>query len=313
MRTSFLPPPSPPPTAVEAADAEAAAPVEQIDSEIDNPNAMDVDEEEAVGRLPAAESTNDGNDWLLTQPMEPPIAAQSAAEPAGPLPQLLAPLDDQARQQIGSMPYEQQIATLQQISAEQWSFLMTPPSQPIRGDPLTGVPADLHPVATQLPPHLQAFLGRIPEHVQRTVLGMPALGMYRQLYKGRRTLMSHRERREQLRRQIELDVLLSLNPYVSHWLQSTSNATQQNYLTSDWFHRYAMLLDNNMLIHIQNWGPYAGPSICVPEDLRAAEQIAMQHNRYNDPQAWLYSTARVEWIRWAMRSREMINRAMRNR
>ncbi|KAH0027386.1 hypothetical protein KCU78_g3980, partial [Aureobasidium melanogenum] len=311
---NFVPtPPSPPPTAVEAADAEPAAPVEQIDSEIDHLNAMDVDEEEAFGRLPAAETINDGNDWLLTQPMEPPIAAQLAAEPAGPLPQLLAPLDDQAREQIDSMPYEQQIATLQQISAEQWSFLMTPPSQPIRGDPLAGVPADLRPVATQLPPHLQAFLGRIPEHVQRMVLGMPALEMYRQLYKGRRTLISHRERREQFRRQIELDVLLPLNPYVSHWLQSTSNATQQNYLTSDWFHRYAMLLDNNMLIHIQNWGPYAGPPVSVPEDLRVAEQIAMQHNRHNDPQAWLYSTARVEWIRWAMRSREMINRAMRNR
>ncbi|KAG9659871.1 hypothetical protein KCU64_g3568, partial [Aureobasidium melanogenum] len=303
------PPPSPPPATVEAVETEAAAPTGTDD---DGDHHMDA-EDEAVGRLLAAESTNDRNEWLLTQPMEPPIAAQLAAEPAGPLPQLLAPLDDQARQQIDSMPYEQQIATLQQISAEQWSFLMTPPSQPIRGDPLAGIPADLHPVATQLPSHLQDFLGRIPGHMQRMVLGMPELEMYRQLYKGRRTLISHRERREQLRRQIELDVLLSLNPYVSHWLQSTNNATQQRYLTSDWFHRYAMLLDNNMLIHIQNWGPYAGPPVSVPEDLRVAEQIAMQHNRYNDPQAWLYSTARVEWIRWAMRSREMINRAMRNR
>ncbi|KAH0146177.1 hypothetical protein KCU67_g12335, partial [Aureobasidium melanogenum] len=158
---------------------------------------------------------------------------------------------------------------------------MTPPSQPIRGDPLAGIPADLYHRATQLLPHLQDLLGRTPEHVQRMVLGMPALEMYRQLYKGRRTLISHLERREELRRQIEVDALLSLNPYVSHWLQSTNNATQQNYLTSDWFH---------------HWGPYAGPPVSVPEDLRIAEQIAMQHNGFNDPQAWLYSTARVEWI-----------------
>ncbi|KAG9566812.1 hypothetical protein KCU71_g2485, partial [Aureobasidium melanogenum] len=304
------PPPSPPAAAVKAADAEAAA----FDSEIDHPNAMDIDDEEAVDRLlRAAEPSNGNNDWLLQQPIQPPTAGQMAAEAVEMSYQLLAPLDNQAREHISSMPFEQQTTTLQQIVAEQWSFLMTPPSQPIRGDPLAGIPADLRPVATQLPPHLQDFIGRTPEHVQRMVLGMPTLQMYRELYKGRRALIAHRERREQLRRQIEVDVLLSLNPHVSHWLQSTNNATQQNYLTSDWFHRYAMLLDNNMLIHIQNWGPYGGPPVSVPEDLRIAEQIAMQYSRFNDPQAWLYSTARVDWIRCAMRNRERINRNMRNR
>lgn len=308
------PPPSPPAAAIETADAEAAASVEQIDSEIDHPNAMDIDDEETVDRLlRAAEPSNGNNDWLLQQPIQPPTAGQMAAEAVEMSYQLLAPLDNQTREHISSMPFEQQTTTLQQIVAEQWSFLMTPPSQPIRGDPLAGIPADLYPLATQLPPHLQDLLGRTPEHVQRMVLGMPALEMYRQLYKGRRTLISHLERREQLRRQIEVDALLSLNPYVSHWLQSTNNATQQNYLTSDWFHRYAMLLDNNMLIHIQNWGPYGGPPVSVPEDLRIAEQIAMQHNRFTDPQAWLYSTARVEWIRCAMRHRERTNHNMRNR
>ncbi|KAH0133942.1 hypothetical protein KCU67_g16429, partial [Aureobasidium melanogenum] len=95
------PPPSPPAAAVEAANAEAAAFVEQIDSEIDHPNAMDVDDEETVDRLfRAAEPSNDNNDWLLQQPIQPATAGQMAAEAVETPYQLLAPLDNQTREHI---------------------------------------------------------------------------------------------------------------------------------------------------------------------------------------------------------------------
>lgn len=298
-----------------AAETEAATPTEQVDTETDHPTAVDIDGQEAVDRLlQAADSANDNNDWLLQQPMQPPIAGQMAAEAIEMSSQLLAPLDDQTREQLSNMSREQQIAGIREIYAEQWSLLMTSPEQPPTGNSLASIPADLHPVASQLPVHLQILIAGTDEYAQRMVLGMPEQEMYRQLYRGLRTRMSqYNQQREQLRRQIELDPLLSLNPYVSNWLQGADRATQQTYLSSDWFHRYALLLDNNMLDHIQNWGPYGGPPVSVPEDLRASEQIAMQHNRYTDYHAWVYSAERVQWIRYATRNREMINRARRNR
>ncbi|KAH0370265.1 hypothetical protein KCU65_g2642, partial [Aureobasidium melanogenum] len=305
----------PPPVGVDAVEAEAAAPVEQVDAETDHPDAMDINDQEAVDRLlQAVDSTNDNNDWLLQQPMQPPIAGQMAAEAVEMSSQLLAPLDDQTREQLNTMSNEQQVARIQEIFNEQWSLLMTPPEQPPTGNPLAGIPADLHPVARQLPYHLQLLIGGTVEYAQRMVLGLPQQEMYRQLYRGLRTKLSqYNQQREQLRRQIELDPLLSLNPYVSNWLLGTNTSTQQTYLTSDWFHRYALLLDNNMLIHIQNWGPYAGPPVSVPEDLRVSEQIAMRHYGYTDYQAWVYSTERVQWIRFVMRSREIMTRARRSR
>ncbi|KAG9693737.1 hypothetical protein KCU95_g6229, partial [Aureobasidium melanogenum] len=315
-RENFVPPPPPPaPAAVEAAEAEAAAPLEQVDTKAEHPTAMDIDEQEAVDRLlEAAESPNFNHDWLLQQPMQPPTAGQMSAEAIEMSSQLLNPLDDQTREQLNNMSHEQQVARVQEILAEQWSLLMTPPEQPPAGNSLANIPADLHPVASQLPIHLQSLIAGTDEYAQRMVLGMPEPEMYRQLYRGLRTRISqYNQHREQLRRQIELDPLLSLNPYVSNWLQGTDTTTQQTYLGSDWFHRYAFLLDNNMLTHIRNWGPYGGPPVSVPADLRATEQIAMRHYRYTDRHAWLYSAERVQWIRWVMRNREAFNRARRNR
>ncbi|KAG9952712.1 hypothetical protein KCU85_g1753, partial [Aureobasidium melanogenum] len=305
-------PPAVSSAADEAVETAATASDEQSGT---HPTATDIDGQEAVDRLlRAAESPNIRNDWLLQQPMQPPTAGQMAAEVIEMSSELLAPLDNQTREQLNNMFHEQQVARIQEIYAEQWSLLMTPPEQPPTGNSLAGIPADLHPVASQLPVHLQILIAGTDEYAQRMVLGMPEQEMYRQLYRGLRTRMSqYNQQREQLRRQIELDPLLSLNPYVSNWLQGADRATQQTYLSSDWFHRYVLLLDNNMLDHIQNWGPYGGPPVSVPEDLRVSEQIAMQHNRYTDRHAWLYSAERVQWVRYAMRSREMINRARRNR
>lgn len=296
-------------------EGEVAAHAEQVNTEINHPNTMDIDGQEAVDRLlEAAESPNVNDDWLLQQPMQPPTAGQMAAEAVELSSQLLAPLDDEIREQLNSMSHEQQVARIRDIYAEQWTLLMTPPPGPIIGNPLAGIPADLHPVASQLPVHLQSLIAGTAEYAQRMVLGLPEPEMYRQLYRGLRTrLTQYNQQREQLRRQISLDPLLAVNPHISHWLQGTDIATQQTYLTSDWFHRYALLLDNNMLIHLQNWGPYAGPPVSVPEDLRVSEQIAMRHNGHTDYHAWVYSAARVQWIRFAMRSPEMINRARRNR
>lgn len=300
--------PIPPPVLAETETAEVAdlaspAEVDYTNHEDDHP--MDIGGDEAADRLiQAAEPTN-GDEWLLQQPMQPPIAGQLAAEAVEISLELLDPLDDQTREAISNMPFEQQIISLQSILNEQWRFLRTPPLQPIRGDPLSSIPADLHPIVSQFPPHLQCILGDSNEYAQRKVLAMPELEMYRQLYRGMRTrteqLVRYNQQREQLRRQIILDPLLSINPYASQWLQSADNAFQENYLAADTNQRLEILQENN--IDVQMLG-FSGnePQDPLPDHLRTAEQIAMQHHNFTDPQQWRYSTARSCWIDWLRRN-----------
>ncbi|KAK6002021.1 hypothetical protein QM012_002511 [Aureobasidium pullulans] len=291
--------------------ADTAPPAEQIDINTAADHPMEIDEGETVNRLiPAAELVNNENEWLLQQPTQMPIiAGQLAAEAVEILHDLLDPIDDQTREKLTNMPYEQQITSLQQILDDQWTFLNTPPPYPMRSNPLASIPADLRPIASQLPLHLQDLLAGTNEYAQRMVLGFPELEMYRQLYRGLSTRRLQNERynqeREHLRRQIDLDPLLSLNMFVRRWLQGTSNSVQRNYLASGSLERYSMLQDNGMLIHIGNWGARTAPPIPTPDHLRTAEQIAMQSNNYTDYQAWLYSTARMDWMVWVIRNGSM--------
>lgn len=299
-----IPPPVPAETGpVKVADPALPLEVDHIDHEDDHP--MDIGVEEAADRLiEAAEPTN-GDGWLLQQPMQPPIAGRLVAEAVEISLQLLDPLNDQTREAISNMPYEQQIISLQQILNEQWRFLNTPPLQSIRADSLSSIPADLHPIVSQLPPHLQCILACVNENAQRRVLSMPELEMYRQLYRCMKMrteqLVRYNQRREQLRRQIILDPLLSMNPHAIQWLQSANNAFQENYLAGDINQRLAILLENNMDVQMLEFlGNESRDTL--PDHLRTAEQIAMQHHNYTDPQQWRYSTARSCWIDWLRRS-----------
>lgn len=262
--------------------------------------AMEIGSEDVDLNMQTNDST-DQHEWLLQQPIGPPIARQSV-EPAEPLPELLGPLDERTRAEINDMPYEQQRIRLNQVLQRQWHFVLTRPLQPIGGNP-GFIPADLRPLANQFPRHLQNLLSLTSENTQRRILSRPIFETYRLLHRGLthriRFLERQNQHRQQLRRHIDLDPLLSINPYVRQWLQHTPIATQQNYLAADTFDRCAMLQDNRMLVHIQNWGPYIAPP--VPERYRNAEQIAMQTANYTDYQVWLRSSVRMDWIIWAAR------------
>ncbi|CAD0101435.1 unnamed protein product [Aureobasidium mustum] len=259
--------------------ADAPAPAEQDDVNPEDDHPMEIDDDETVDRIiQAAESTNDENGWLLQQPMQPPVAGRLAAEAAEILNELLEPINDGIREEINNMPYDQQIVAAQQIMDEQWNLPNTPLPRTTRGIPLTYFPADLRPRADQLPLHLQDLLAGATEHAQPE---------------------RYNQQREQFRRQIDLDPLLSTNPDVRQWLLNTPNATQHNYLAANTFDRFTMLQDNRMLIRIQNWGQYM--ALPVSEEYRRNEQMAMQQANLTDYQVWVRSTVRMCWIVWAVR------------
>lgn len=300
-----LPAPAPAPVpapnpAQENEDTEIAdAPAEHEDVNLEVYHPMEVDDNETVDRpTGVAETTADENE-LPTQ-QQPPIPGPWDFEPEGFLTGVFGPVNDQTRAEVNNMPLEQRRIRLNQILQEQWIWLHTPPPWPMRGD-LSSIPADLRHVTDVLPPHLQYWVARQNEDHQRQILTLSHLEMYRYLYYTWTIRTQLYNLDIALNRQILLDPLLSINPYVSQWLQGTSRATQQTYLAAGVPERYSMLQDNGMLIHIQNWPPRPVPRP-VPEHLRAAEQAAMQQNNYTDYQAWLRSTARVDWVVWAMRN-----------